>query len=157
MTHATMKSAFLKTSLVALSGLALASCDMIKPSPNYNLAGDWYLVELNGKPTPGSRVDLNLRNVHYDELRISEYRLDINCDDFGRLNESGTMISDYHVAGNVPDKQCEAEDPGRMDTLRRMTHEGVKVQLDPKLFTATLTTNTGQTARFDFMPSELVD
>jgi len=152
-----MKSAFLKTSLVLLSGLALASCDLIKPSSQNLPAGEWYLVELNGKPTVGSRIDLDLKDLDFDALTLSHYRLDINCEDYGRLNESGTMISDYHRSGKAPDAQCPPEDPERMETLRRMTHEGVKVQLDPELLTATFATNAGQTARFDFNPSTLVD
>ncbi|WP_242077551.1 hypothetical protein [Brevundimonas diminuta] len=144
--------------LVLLGMVWLAGCQSDDRGPS-SLIGYWYAVEVDGEPTIGSRVELRLPELNPDTLKASTYRLSIGCEDWGRLDQSrSVLISDAQDPfGKVPQAQCDPRDPARLDALRQMTHDGVRISVDPMTFTAVLSTTSGRTARFDYMDTTPVD
>jgi hypothetical protein len=96
---------------------------------------------------------MRLPELGPDNLKPSAYRLSIGCEDWGRLDQSrSVLVSDALDSSGKPLKpQCDPRDAGRLDALRQMTHEGVNISVDPVTFTAVLSTPSGRTARFEFM------
>lgn len=143
--------------LVLLGILWLAGCQPAEHASS--LIGYWYVVELDGEPTVGSRVEMRLPGLDSDTLKASNYKLSIGCEDWGRLDQSrSVLVSDAPSPfGKSPQTQCDPRDAGRLDALRQMTHEGVSISLDPITSTAVLSTTSGRTARFDFMDMTPVD
>lgn len=45
----------------------------------------------------------------------------------------------------------------RLDALRRMTHEGVTIAVDAETYEVGFSTASGQSARFTYFPSPVVD
>lgn len=153
-----MTATAMKWALIVLSSFVIASCGWVRDPSAPSLIGYWYPVEINGEPTVGSNIELHLKGINPDALTFTGYQLYIDCGDSGHLDEKrGVLISNERTAARVPQDQCNVHDPMRLDALRRMTHEGVRGRLDPELFSATLSTESGQTARFSFMDTTLIE
>ncbi|QIF80421.1 hypothetical protein [Brevundimonas sp. 'scallop'] len=140
-----------------LGVLWLTGCQSDDRRPS--LIGYWYAVEVDGEPAIGSRVEMRLPDLNSDTMKASTYRLSIGCEDWGRLDQSrSVLISDaLDPFGKSPQAQCDLRDPARLDALRQMTHEGVFITVDPMTLKAVLSTKSGRTARFDFMDMTPVD
>jgi hypothetical protein len=153
-----MTARAVKWALVGLAFLGIASCDWGRDSSAPSLIGYWYPVEINGEPTVGSSIELHLKGVNPDTLKVTGYQLSIGCRDSGRWDQKrGVLISDERMTDQAPQGQCDVHDPKRLNALRHMTQEGVSIRLDRELFSATLSTGSGQTARFNFLDMTPVD
>jgi len=102
---------------------------------------------------------MRLPDLNPDTLKASTYRLSIGCEDWGRLDQSRSVLISAALDpfGKSPQAQCDPRDPARLDALRQMTHEGVFIAVDPMTLKAVLSTKSGRTARFDFMDMTPVD
>ena len=139
----------------ALAMLAFSGCS---DSADYNLPGFWFPTEINGQKVTGSSVELWLDDIETTDLAPTVYELRLGCADAGRWDANRELlVSDSTHAGRVPQDQCQAVDAPRLDALRRMTHEGIKIGVDAKTYEVSFSTASGQSARFTYFPSPVVD
>lgn len=139
----------------ALAMLALVSC---ADEGDHGLPGHWFPTEINGQDVTGSSVELWLDNIETTDLMPTTYELRLGCADAGRWNsKQELLVSDATYAGRAPQEQCQAADASRLDALRRMTHEGVTIGVDAETYEVSFSTASGQSARFTYFPSPVVD
>lgn len=135
--------------------LALLGC---ADESDYGLHGHWFPTEINGQDVTGSSVELRLDDIETTDLTPTAYELRLGCADAGRWDSKREMlVSDATYAGRAPQDECQAVDAPRLDALRRMTHEGVKIGVDAETYEISFSTASGQSARFTYFPSHVVD
>lgn len=135
--------------------LALLGC---ADEGDFGLPGHWYPTEINGQTVTGSSVELRLDDIETTDLTPTAYELRLGCADAGRWDSKRELlVSDASYAGRVPQDQCHAADARRLDALRRMTHEGVKIGVNTETYEVRFSTASGQSARFSYFPSPVVD
>lgn len=156
MAHATLsRSRMSLRTGCALAMLALAGC---ADEGDYGLPGHWFPTEINGQDVSGSSVELWLDNIETTDLSPTAYELRLGCADAGRWDSKRELlVSDSTYAGRAPQDQCQAADAPRLDALRRMTHEGVTIGVDAETYEVSFSTASGQSARFTYFPSPVVD
>lgn len=137
-----------------LAMLALLGC----ADEGDGLPGHWFPTEINGQDVTGSSVELWLDNIETTDLTPTTYELRLGCTDAGRWDSKRKLlVSDATYAGRAPQDQCQAADASRLDALRRMTHEGVTIGVDAETYEVSFSTASGQSARFTYFPSPVVD
>ncbi|MNT10725.1 hypothetical protein D3C72_1455690 [compost metagenome] len=147
-----------RTSLRAgcvLAVLALLGC---ADEGDHGLPGHWFPTEINGQDITGSSVELWLDDIETTDLMPTTYELSLGCADAGRWDsKQELLVSNATYAGGAPQDQCQAADAPRLDALRRMTHEGVTIGVDAETYEVSFSTASGQSARFTYFPSPVVD
>lgn len=139
----------------ALAVLALLGC---ADDGDHTLPGHWFPTEINGQNVTGSSMELWLDNIKTTDLTPTAYELRLGCADVGRWDSKREVfVSDATYAGRMPQDQCQAADSPRLDALRRMTHEGVTIVVDAETYEVRFSTASGQSARFTYFPSSVVD
>lgn len=139
----------------AVAMLALLGC---ADEGDYGLPGHWFPTEINGQDVTGSSVELWLDNIETTNLTPTAYELRLGCADAGRWDSKRELlVSDAMYAGRMPQDQCQSADAPRLDALRRMTHEGVTIAVDAETYEVSFSTASGQSARFTYFPSPVVD
>lgn len=156
MAHATLsRSRMSLRAGCALAMLALLGC---ADEGDYGLPGHWFPTEINGQKVTGSSVELWLEDIETTDLAPTAYELRLGCADAGRWDSKRELlVSGASYAGRVPQDQCQAADAPRLDALRRMTHEGVTIGVDTETYEVSFSTASGQSARFTYFPSPVVD
>lgn len=139
----------------ALAMLVLLGC---ADQGDYSLHGHWFPTEINGQDVTGSSVELWLDSIETTDLTPTTYALRLGCTDAGRWDSKRELlVSDATYAGRAPQDQCQAADASRLDALRRMTLEGVTIGVDAETYEVSFSTASGQSARFTYFPSPVVD
>jgi hypothetical protein len=135
--------------------LALLGC---ADEGDHGLPGHWFPTEINGQDVTGSSVELWLDDIETTDLMPTTYELSLGCADAGRWDsKQELLVSNATYAGGAPQDQCQAADAPRLDALRRMTHEGVTIGVDAETYEVSFSTASGQSARFTYFPSPVVD
>lgn len=155
-------------SLVLLSLALAAGCAEQRHTQDGDDATNIFvgdLAALDGQPVIGSQLQLRLASRKADFDKPDYYRISGGCIDAGSLHADGRFWSGTAPGVNpgmeMPDParrgagHCPAEDAARYIQLLEVMHQGPTLAFDQA--SATFTAPDGQSAKFDFHASMMID
>ncbi len=129
---------------------------------------DGNLIMLNGQPTLGSNISINLVATGDDKNVANHYFLSGGCRDHGFLDKADGRF----WSGSTPEKNgemadatrakdrstyCLAEDVTRYQQIIAMMEEGPTLEFGPDRISAKFTTPSNKTIEFYYRPSMMID